>query len=468
MSCLSSNYLAGPFKTYSTYLSSNPVSNAFGATYLGGQFSPVSNTDVFGMSGTITYDFDDVKLKSISAYRSVDAFYPRDTDHSPLPMEQVLNKFLDEEYTEELQASGTAFDDRLKWIAGAFYDHEQGRHWDFLDVDLFVALSGGAVDNDSYAMYTQETYDFTDQLSATAGLRWTDDIKRFQPDQFIVEDLGLGIPAGTPLLPSNQVQASSREWTPYLNLTYKWTPDIMTYVSYSEGYKAGGFTQRVFPPLPATPSFQPETAKVYEVGFKTSEFDHKMQVNGAAFYTDYKNLQVNTLAGIAPITQNAAAATIEGFELEVHAAPIQGLLLEASTGYLEAGYDQLSTAAINAGLTLGDKLVDTPKWSYALSATYDVQIPWGTISPRVDWSYRSSVENDALNHALLHQDGYGLLNLSVTYRDPDELWSVSVGGQNVLSQVYKESGFWDMAVTGIAEASYGTPGEWYLRIKRKF
>ena len=467
-SCLSSNYLAGPFHTYSTYLSTNPVSNAFGQTYLGGAFAPVSNTDVFGISGTVTYDFDDFKVKSISAYRSVDAFYPRDTDHSPLQMEQVLNKFLDEEYTQELQASGTALDDRLKWIAGAFYDHEQGRHYDFLDVDLFVALSGGAVNNDSYALYTQETYDFTDQLSATAGLRWTDDIKRFQPDQFIVEDLGLGIPAGTPLLPSNRVQTSSREWTPYLNLTYKWTPDVMTYVSYSEGYKAGGFTQRVFPPLPATPSFQPETAKVYEIGVKTSEFDHKLQVDAAGFYTDYKNLQVNTLAGIAPITQNAAAATIEGFELEIHAAPIQGLLLEASTGYIEAGYDQLSAAAINAGLALGDKLVDTPKWSYSLSATYDVQTLWGTISPRTDWSYRSSVENDALNHALLHQNGYGLLNLSVTYRDPDELWSVSVGGQNVLNQIYKESGFWDMAVTGIAEASYGTPAEWYLRIKRKF
>ena len=439
-SCVSSYYIAGPFKTYSTYTSTNPVSNAFGQTYLGGQFSPVSNTDVYGMSGTIQYDFDDFKVKSISAYRSVNAFYPRDTDHSPLQMEQVLNAFLDEEYTEELQVTGTALDDKLKWIAGAFYEKEMGTHRDFLDVDLFVALSGGSVDNDSLAFYTQETYDFTDQLSGTFGLRWTDDIKRFSPDQFIVEDLGLGIPAGVPLLPYGQVRTSSREWTPYLNLTYKWTPDLMTYVSYSEGYKSGGFTQRVFPPLPATPSFQPETAKVYEVGFKSSEFDHVLQVNGAAFYTDYQNLQVNTLAGIAPITQNAAGATIKGLELEVQAAPIAGLLLEASGGYLDASYNALDAAAINAGLTLGKKLVDTPKWSYSASASYDVKFDWGIVTPRADWSYRASVENDALNHAEIHQNGYGLLNLSVSYHDNDQLWSATLGGMNVLNQIYKRIG----------------------------
>jgi iron complex outermembrane receptor protein len=467
-SCLSSAYILGPFKTASTYTSANPVSNAFGQSYLGGTFQPKSDADIFGLSATVTYDFDDFKLKSISAYRSVNAFYPRDTDHSPLAMEQVLNRFTDEEYTQELQATGALFDDRLKWIVGAFYDHEQGTHRDFLDVDLFSALSGGSVDNDSYAIYTQETYDITEQLSGTFGIRWTDDIKRFSPDQYIVQDLGLGIPPGVPLLPFQEVKASSRQWTPYVNLTYKWTPEVMTYVSYSEGYKAGGFTQRVFPPLPATPSFAPETAKVYEIGFKTTEFDRKVQINGAAFYTDYQNLQVNTLAGIAPITQNAAAATIKGFELEVQAAPIDGLLLEASTGYLDAAYNQLDASAINAGLAIGNKLVDTPKWSYSVSASYDVKMPWGIVTPRADWSYRSSIENDALNHALIHQNGYGLLNLSVSYHDPDELWSVTAGGLNVLNQVYKESGFYDLAVTGIAEASYGRPAEWYLRIKRKF
>lgn len=117
---------------------------------------------------------------------------------------------------------------------------------------------------------------------------------------------------------------------------------------------------------------------------------------------------------------------------------------------------------------MGNYLVDTPKWTYALSASYDMQFKWGTITPRIDWSYRSSVENDALNHTLLHQDGYGILNLAVAYHSPDKLWTVSAGGQNVLNKVYIESGFWDMPVTGIAEAAYGRPGEWYLRIKRKF
>ncbi|WP_082703490.1 TonB-dependent receptor [Novosphingobium sp. Fuku2-ISO-50] len=466
--CFSSYYVAGPYRTYSTYLTSNPVSEAFAQSVLGAPFAPQSNADIYGVSGTIGYDFGAAKLKSITAFRSVNAVYPRDTDHSPLQVEQVLNRFIDKEFTQELQLSGKGFDDRLKWLIGAFYDHETGTHRDFLDVDLFVALSGGSVKNDSVAVYTQETYEITSKLSLTAGVRWTDDTKRFTPDQYIVQDLGLGIPAGTPLLPNTQVETTAREWTPYVNLSYKWTPDVMTYASYSKGYKGGGFTQRVFPPLPATPSFAPETANVYEVGFKSAAFGHRLQVNGAAFYTDYKNLQVNTLAGIAPITENAAAATIKGFELEAQATPVDGLHLEASTGYLDAAYKHLDQAAIDAGLALGNKLVDTPKWTYALSASYDMQFKWGTISPRIDWSYRSSVENDALNHILLHQDGYGILNLALTYHSPDKLWTVSAGGQNVLNKAYIESGFWDMPVTGIVEAAYGRPSEWYLKIKRKF
>jgi len=111
MACFSSAYVAGPFKTYSTYLTSNPVSQGFARSVLGAPFAPQSNADIYGVSATVAYDFGPAKLKSISAYRSVDAVYPRDTDHSPLPVEQVLNRFVDQEYTQELQMSGASFDD---------------------------------------------------------------------------------------------------------------------------------------------------------------------------------------------------------------------------------------------------------------------------------------------------------------------------------------------------------------------
>jgi iron complex outermembrane receptor protein len=467
--CFTSAYIAGPFKTYGTYLSTNPVSNAYAETYLGGPFAPKSDTNVFGTSAAINYNFDLFNVKFISAYRSVNAFYPRDTDHSPLQVEQVLNTFFDQEITNEIQVGGTAFDQKLKWIVGAFYDNETGQHRDFLDVDLFVGVSGGIVDNDSLAFYTQETYDVTDKLSVTGGERWTHDIKRFTPvGNVIVEDLGLGLPVGTPFLPNKQFEAGFTEPTPYANISYKWTPDFMTYVSYSKGYKSGGFTQRVFPPLPAPPSFEPEIAKVWEVGAKWSMLDQKLRINGAAFHTSYDDLQINVLAGISPITQNAAAATIEGFELETEATPIAGLLFQVSTGYLNTRYDRLDASALAGGLTLGDKLVNAPRWTISASGSYDIATTWGTITPRIDWSYRTTVENDALNHVELQQEGYGLLNASLSYRDPAGLWTVTAGGQNVLNRIYIESGFWDLPVTGIAEAAYGKPAEWFLKVKRKF
>ena len=116
-------------------------------------------------------------------------------------------------------------------------------------------------------------------------------------------------------MPPNEVSTSITETTPYLNLAYRWSEDVMTYVTYSEGFKSGGFTQRVFPPLPATPSFRPEFVKSYEAGAKITGFDQRLRFNAAAFFTDYTDLQVLALIGVAPTTQNAAEAEIQGFEL---------------------------------------------------------------------------------------------------------------------------------------------------------
>ena len=133
-------------------------------------------------------------------------------------------------------------------------------------------------------------------------------------------DPSMRLPPGFPLVPPEEVETSIDEVTPYLNLAYEWTDDLLAYVTYSEGYKSGGFTQRVFPPLPATPSFEPEFVKLFGTrsARRARRFGQRLRLNGAVFYTDYTDLQVLALIGVAPTTQNAAQAEIRGFELGAH------------------------------------------------------------------------------------------------------------------------------------------------------
>ncbi|MEM7570384.1 MAG: TonB-dependent receptor, partial [Pseudomonadota bacterium] len=230
-----------------------------------------SDLDIFGVSFTLDYDFGSTQLKSITSYREVDSVYNLDQDHSPLPIAEVDSINDQWQFTQELQLVGEAFDGRLNWVGGIFYFKEQATALEEVLFPVVNFQSGGSVDNDSIAGFAQGTFDFTDKLSMTAGIRYTRDKKRFSPDQFVFSSQ-IGIPPGVPILPPGEVSEVFSDWTPMVNLAYQWTPDVMTYFTFSEGFKSGGFTQRIFPPLPEVPSFQPETARVVEAGFKTQSF----------------------------------------------------------------------------------------------------------------------------------------------------------------------------------------------------
>ena len=174
-----------------------------------------------------------------------------------------------------------------------------------------------------------------------------------------------------------------------VNLSYRWTEDLMTYATYSEGFKSGGFTQRVFPPRDDVPSFDPEFVEVYELGLKWTGFDGRVRINGSAFFTDYDNLQVAVFDGIAPVTQNAASAEIKGLELEILAIPVENLTVEFGVGYLDAEYTEIDPAATEIDLSKG--LVNTPETSVNFGLSYKFDLgDIGTLSPRIDWFYKDS------------------------------------------------------------------------------
>ncbi len=438
-----------------------------------GTFTSHQELQVWGAAFTATWDISpNLTLRSITGYRETDALGNRDGDHTPILIQNTTDTWTHEQFSEEVQLLGTAFENRLKWILGAYYFQESGENLNFVTFPVVAIRSGGSVDNDNTALFGQATFDVTEQLSVTAGLRWTDETKRFLPDQIVLADPTGSFPPGSVpgfrLVPFVESATSITETTPMVNVAYQWTDGFMTYATYSQGFKSGGFTQRIFPPLPAPPAFAPEFVDSYEAGFKYDAANGRVRLNGSAFFTDYSDLQVQVLVGVQPLTANAGGAEISGYELELNLLPVDDLHINAAVGYTNAEYTELDPTVLATGVTLDSAFAQVPEWTANLGVSYEFSGAYGSVTPRLDASYRSESFMNAANTPSLRQDAYTLLNGSITYRSPEERWTVSLFGQNLTDEVYFTGGFADLIDQGYAEVGVSRPREWGVRLSYEY
>ncbi|MBL4612643.1 MAG: TonB-dependent receptor [Emcibacter sp.] len=433
-----------------------------------------SNIDVWGLMLTAEYQGDNFDVKSITSYRNLESEFTRDGDGSPLRINMTSDVYTYDQFSQEVQFLGRGLEDKLDWILGLYYFEESGDNQNIVDFGYVQLLSGGMVENKSYAAFFQSSYDVTDKLSVTAGLRYTDEKKKFNPVTFIIEQrVPLPVPPFPPflnftdgqlLVPEGQVKTGVKKWTPMINVAYQWTEELMTYATFSQGFKSGGFTQRIFPALPAVPSFDPETVNVYEAGFKYSGFDGRMRLNGSAYYTDYADLQVTVQVGVAPTTQNAAEAEIKGFELEMQFIPIDRMQVELGMGFIDADYTALDSQV--AGITLDSKLPGTSEWTLNGAVSYALDMGnSGTLTPRLDWSYRSEFFFDANNS--MKEDGYHLVNASLMY-DYDEDWRLTFFVKNLTNKTYFSHGESILDPAGFALVSPSRKREWGVSLSLDF
>ena len=484
-------------------VTSNPSApNCYDDRYIGadgsneGTAPAFSETDVFGASVNLQYAFNDsITLKSITALRELDSEFARDGDHSPQRISQFYDDLQQDQFSQEFQLLGSH--QQVNWIVGLYYFTEDGSNENILDFTVSNFRSGGAFDNEAWAAFAQMTYDLTDQLQLSIGGRYTEEEKSFRPDQIIFTNYFAGIsqivPPGNPLaaldapflqageriLPFIEKQINIDEFTPMMNLAFNPSDDIMLYFSYSEGFKSGGFTQRVFPPVvagftapPGTPdidlipTFAPEFVEVLELGFKTSLLDNTVRINGALFQTDYTDLQVQVFNSVAPVTQNIGTAGIDGFELEVMAAPGGGWFFESSLAFTDAGYEDIDTGITLIGENFDFERVPETTASLGVSKEF-VLTNSGVLTLRADWSYRSETFNDAYNTRLLATDSFDLIDASVRWENSAADWTIVLSGRNITNEKYLESGVYGTAFQSF-EGVYNRGRQWQLEVRKNF
>ncbi len=403
----------------------------------------------------------------------------------------------------ELQLLGKAFDDRLNWILGYYYFQEDGKNINPVRFSQIHIQSGGFFDNDSWAVFGQGTYDLTEKLALTVGLRYTEDTKRYLPDQFfeffptgplpLPPCPGTGLPCvvGDRVLPFVEETATSKETTPMVNLAYRWNDDLMTYVSYSEGFKGGGFTQRIFPPEASLPDFGPEFVKSYEAGFKFDGWGDRLRLNGAVFFTDYTDIQllVADPTRVGPFVTNAGDAEMKGFELELLLAPAEGWLISGSVGYLDPKRTKVGTGV--QGLTKDSRFENIADWNANLQIIKEIQMgDMGSLSPRLEWSYRSKFGTNSNNvpydgppaappflgapdlgfgipNPAQVQPAYSLFNASMRWDASNSGLSATAGVENIGDKEYRTFGNQQDAF-GFTKEIFDRGRQWYLDVTYEF
>jgi iron complex outermembrane receptor protein len=385
------------------------------------------------------YDTGPVKFRSISAYENLSDNWALDFSggyDSPFTGTTIAGFFrtsvaTQHQFTQEFQALGKGFDDRLNWIVGAFFfdevSHQSFTNDDLAAFGLTYAPSAFHMNSKSIAGYGQGDYKITDKLTASAGVRFSHDKKIFNG----VSPFGPGLNA--PLGISNTGIRNS-VWTPRFNLQYDITPTAMVYATVDKGYRAGGFNSLVIgDPADYGSPYKPESVWSYEGGLKIQGFDRKAHLNLVGYYEKLSDLQ--TLADIGGgsfITQNAAGSRIYGIEWEAGVNPVTGLSLFASGAYTNDKYTKLdpTSQAAQLGAT---RLPLISRWQWQFGGAYEHKLgeTLGSVVFAGDVNHRSPYFAQIALYPQSKVPSFTRGNASVTYKSPGDHVEVYFQGTNI-------------------------------------
>ncbi|MGK0500372.1 MAG: iron complex outermembrane receptor protein [Oceanicoccus sp.] len=357
------------------------------------------------------------------------------------------------EYNQESHELRLTYDagDALKWTLGGYlwesdYEIRLRSYIGFRD-DLIPFLGPGPYDfpqttnqtTDSWAVFFEGDYAFTDKLKLTLGGRYTEDDKTTNQA------------GGT----NGNAKETWNEFTPKVAVNYQVNNEAMIYASYTVGYRSGGFNGRVDSVETAETPYDPETVENIELGFKSEWLDSTLRLNGAIFHMSYddkqEEIQLPSSGGTGQVTKvvNASTATITGAEFELLFYPTGNLQIRANLGLLDAGYDDFE-------FDNGSGIVDNsdldfrraPEVTASISATYDWTVGSGEAWAQAGVHYIDDHETDFSNAPELHNDAQNLVDASVNYKYGNAQFSLfgrNLTGEDGYGIGFDVAGLWSYA-----------------------
>jgi len=402
--------------------------------YLGASSGVPDKSDMDTYRGTLTINARDTAvgdITSITAYKHHKLLEFTDQDGTPVFLIDTRRPSSGWQFSQELRTN-VEVNDAIDLLIGGFYlknhyKHRQDLRIEFAGGVTYDLATGGITkgfpgffqvnsqdqDNWSASLFAQTYIDLTDALRLQAGIRYAHE-KTSMLASTLSSASVTGVstfdgtsPDGTPnaAIPANSAVPGPRSesWNNVgwkIGLDYKINDKTMLYGYWARGFKSGGFTGRIGIPEDVGP-YNPEKVDTFEVGLKAETLDRRLRANLAAFYTNYRDMQlaqIYFLGSGANLRQgntilNAAKSTIKGVELELTAAPVDGLTITGSGSYLSAKYKDFPFLLPSGSTTQlkGERLQNAPKWSFASNIAYQFPIS-GELEARAQLSYTYTSE----------------------------------------------------------------------------
>jgi iron complex outermembrane receptor protein len=324
----------------------------------------------------------------------------------------------------------------------------------------------------SYAAFGQLIWNITDSFSTTLGLRYTTEQKDRVGSQISTPKTAIDIP---PIVGPDTFTDDTRsddDLSPTLIARYFVNPDIMTYASISRGFKSGGFNQRR-ELQGKNGEFDPEEATNYELGWKGSTEDRRLQLNGTFYYVNYDDFQAQAFDGSSITVTNAGSMESYGTELELVFVPIASMVVGTAVGYNKATYQDFDNGQCTVEQTFyqyyvvdgaqsgspgtssvcvqdlaGEPLDNAPEWTVSSFAQYDQDLTADLVGTvRLEHSYTDSFFLDQDLDPVLKNDAVNLINLRFTLSNTEMTWEAALWGRNLMDEEYYSFGL-DIPVLG--------------------
>lgn len=448
----------------------------------------------FDVTGELNWSLGDFTVTSISAFRTSDEIQTQDFDGSSAEFFSTQRVQTYEQFSQELRLAGslTKYVDFVTgfYLFASNYTLEQATDSPlFFSLDLLSPgqlLASVEQDTLSFAFFSDIDFNITERLRLNLGGRFTRDQKDFRiSNTLLLTAPGLAIPlfdttdpaqvpAGVRQGADGFLEAEFSDFAPRVSLDYRFTDDFLGYLSWSQGFRAGGFNGRAGSIVAATTIFEPEEVNSFEAGFKSEWFDNRFRFNATFFAALYDDRQEDTvLATDTPpfqetVVLNASDSTFFGLEIDSKIVLSDHFDIVWSFGWLDASFD--SFPVVSADPVTGETITfdqsdleirRAPDFTYSITANYNRELGPGDFNASLSWRFTDALQTTIVNanpligpqidpplagpnpNGLAFNDPRGvsepegILNLTLGYGFDvkGSRWNVSVFGRNLLNDV---------------------------------
>tara|TARA_E500000305_G_C4029253_1_gene243894 strand:- start:7955 stop:10057 length:2103 start_codon:yes stop_codon:yes gene_type:complete len=415
-----------------------------------------ADIEVDSVTLEVNWDLGHGMVTSITGYRDLEVNQFGDFDASP---SQGLNLSVDveqDQLSQELRyaSSNSSF---FNYTLGLYYfeqdwDYREGRA---INNNALVFASGNTMNESSYSAFGEADLQLSEEWILTFGGRFNKEEKKVRTVPFGGCPLDENVPNPQRIQSLRSIACDlgpmgTESWSDFSpKIALRWEPNenLMTYVSWSTGFRSGGFAARGNSLLPP---FDAEEVTAIEVGLKGMMLDDRVRLNVALYQNDYADLQRTILTPGTEIaftqsTQNAGEATISGAEVEVSYQATQNLIFTASWGLTDAKFDEFVGFDLDGDGSPDPDEARQLKFSQVPENTYNASVNYskkfadkGYVDFRLALRRIDDLFHDDQN--LVYEPGHNIVDANISFQPFSENWTISLFGKNLSNEDYAFEG----------------------------